>query len=63
MDKQSMVLGMLLGSGESGGGGGTKDYEQLNNLPKINDVELKGNKSLSDLGISNVTINNHGIVL
>ena len=31
--------------------GGTSDYEDLNNLPKINNVELKGNKSLSDLGI------------
>ena len=35
-----------------GGGGGTSDYEELSNLPKINDVELKGNKSLSDLGIA-----------
>lgn len=33
-----------------GGGGGTSDYEQLSNLPKINSVELKGNKSLSDIG-------------
>lgn len=35
-----------------GGGGGTSDYEQLSNLPKINSVELKGNKSLADLGIA-----------
>ena len=35
-----------------GGGGGTTDYEQLSNLPKINSVELKGNKSLNDLGIA-----------
>lgn len=34
-----------------GGGGGTSDYEQLSNLPKINNVELKGNKSLNALGI------------
>lgn len=27
------------------------DYEQLDNIPKINDIELKGNKSLSALGI------------
>ncbi len=27
------------------------DYEQLDNIPKINDIELKGNKSLTDLGI------------
>lgn len=35
----------------SGGGGGTDDYEKLSNLPKINSVELKGNKSFSDLGL------------
>lgn len=34
-----------------GGGGGTTDYEQLSNLPKINSVELKGNKSLDELSI------------
>ena len=33
------------------GGGGTSDYEDLNNLPKVNNVTLTGNKSLSDLGI------------
>lgn len=27
------------------------DYELLDNLPKINNIELKGNKSLADLGI------------
>lgn len=32
-------------------GGGTTDYEQLENLPEINGVELLGNKSLTDLGI------------
>lgn len=30
----------------------TKDYEQLSNLPKINNVELKGDKTTSDLGIN-----------
>lgn len=62
MDKQSMVLGMLLGSGESGGGGGTSDYEQLENLPQINDVELKGNKTLEDLGITKAEANKLGLV-
>lgn len=33
------------------GGGGTTDYEDLDNLPKINNVELIGNKTTSDLGI------------
>ena len=35
----------------TGGSGGTSDYKDLKNKPKINDVELSGNKSLSDLGI------------
>ncbi len=30
---------------------GTKDYSELTNKPSINNVELTGNKSLSDLGI------------
>lgn len=34
------------------GGGGTSDYEQLNNLPQVNGTTLVGNKSLSDLGIT-----------
>ena len=33
--------------------GGTSDYSDLTNKPKINNVELSGNKSLSDLGITN----------
>lgn len=33
------------------GGGGTSDYEELDNLPKINNVELIGNKTSSDLGL------------
>lgn len=33
------------------GGTGTNNYNELQNKPLINDVELVGNKSLSDLGI------------
>lgn len=36
------ILG--LGSGSSGGGSGTNDYPDLNNKPRINGVELLGNK-------------------
>jgi hypothetical protein len=36
------------GSGE----GGTTNYTQLTNKPKINNIELSGNKTLSDLGIT-----------
>ena len=35
------------------GGSGTSDYSDLTNKPKINNVELSGNKSLNDLGITN----------
>ena len=34
-----------------GGGGGTTDYEQLTNKPKVNGVELSGDKSASQLGL------------
>ena len=39
----------------------TTDYEALRNLPKINDVELKGSKQLDELGlqeVSNIEIDN-----
>lgn len=35
-----------------GGGGGSTDYADLSNKPKINNVELSGNKSSSDLGLA-----------
>lgn len=42
----------------SGSGmGGTSDYEELENKPKINDVELSGNKTLKELGIDIPTNN------
>lgn len=36
---------------ENGGGGGTTNYNQLSNLPKINGTTLTGNKTLNELGI------------
>lgn len=35
-----------------GGGGGTSDYEDLDNKPSINGVELIGDQTTEDLGIS-----------
>ena len=35
----------------SGGTGGTTDYSELENKPKINNVELTGNRTLAELGI------------
>lgn len=34
-------------------GGGTSDYNDIENKPQINSVTLVGNKSLSDLGVTN----------
>ena len=43
----------ILGSGniDIQGGGGTSNYNNLNNKPQVNSVTLQGNKSLDDLGI------------
>ena len=44
----------LAALGKNGGGstGGTTNYLDLINKPKINNVELTGNKTLEDLGIN-----------
>lgn len=36
---------------EEGATGGTDNYNYLNNKPKINDIELKGNKTTKQLGL------------
>jgi hypothetical protein len=38
--------------GEGGGSGGTPDYNDLDNKPKINDVEVSGGKSAEDYGLA-----------
>ena len=47
---EGYVEGMINLSG--GGGGGTSDYEELENKPSINGVTLSGNKTTSDLNMS-----------
>lgn len=37
------------------GGDGTKDYNELDNKPQINSVELINNKSFDDLGLKRIT--------
>ena len=37
-------------------GGGTKDYEKLDNLPSINNEKLIGNKTLEELGITDIEL-------
>lgn len=41
---------------ESGGSGGTSDYSELSNKPKINNVTLSGDKSAADLGLASADI-------
>lgn len=38
-----------------GGGGGSTNYNDLQNKPKINNVELNGNKTSDDLGLASKT--------
>lgn len=52
---QSRIEELLLELKEvigSGGGGGTTNYNSLSNKPKINNIELFGNKTTFDLGIT-----------
>lgn len=44
------ILKSKINSG-GGSGGGTTNYNQLTNKPRINGIELSGNKTLDDLGI------------
>ncbi len=37
------------------GSGGTSNYNALTNKPQINEVELSGNKSIEELGITTMT--------
>ncbi len=46
MLSDEILLGLI-----KNGGGGTNNYNDLNNLPKINGETLSGNKSASDLGL------------
>ena len=48
LDQEGNILTI---NSTGGGSGGTSNYNVLTNKPKINNVELNGNKSLNDLGI------------
>ncbi len=37
------------------GSGGTNDYEKLINKPKVNEVDLIGNRSFEELGMTPLT--------
>lgn len=46
---------------QSGGGGGTSDYDDLTDKPQINGVTLSGNKSASDLSLGTYSKPSGGI--
>lgn len=67
MDIEAIKAALLFGS-SGGGSGGTSNYNQLSNKPKINGVELSGDKSGTDLGLctiitadDNTTINGYQV--
>ena len=41
----------LTGKIKEGASGGTNNYDVLVNKPRINDVELRGNKTFDELGM------------
>ena len=41
----------LTGNIKEGGSGGTSNYEALSNKPKVNGIELRGNKTFDELGM------------
>ena len=53
MLSDEILLGLI--NKNSGGGGGTTNYNDLSNKPQIGGVTLTGNKSASDLGLADNT--------
>ncbi len=45
----------------SGDGGGTTDYDSLENKPSINNVSLTGNKNTVDLHLTDETLSEEGV--
>lgn len=52
MDLISILLSSKLNKSSGSSSGGTTNYLDLKNKPKINNIELSNNKSLEDLGIN-----------
>lgn len=57
MAEDYIARAMALDAKNSGGGsGGTTNYNELSNRPKINGVLLTGNKTSSELGIETMSV-------
>lgn len=50
-DPSTKVMHFGIPKGDPGSGGGTSDYDDLDNRPKINSVTLTGDKSSADLSL------------
>lgn len=50
-DGSNQIVNVSAKNGLNGGGAGVSDYPDLTNKPRINSVELVGNKTLTELGI------------
>ena len=60
-DGSAINIADEIANGNIGGGGGTSDYNDLKNKPKINGVEVSGNKTSADYKISaEITRVDHG---
>ena len=53
--KTTKFLGSFSLSKNGGGAGGTTNYDDLTNKPKVNGIILSGNKTSADLGITTLT--------
>lgn len=53
--KTTKFLGSFSLSKNGGGAGGTTNYDDLTNKPKVNGIVLSGNKTSADLGITTLT--------
>ena len=51
VDSVARILALAADGSSGGGTGGTSNYNDLANKPRINGVELTGNKTLEELGI------------
>lgn len=60
-DGSAINIADEIANGNIGGGGGTSDYNDMKNKPKINGVEVSGNKTSADYKISaEITRVDHG---
>lgn len=68
MTENNSILALMIAAlrGNSGGGGGTSNYNDLSNRPQINGNTLSGNKTAAALGLAaapvEVTVSDDGAV-